>query len=202
LAGCADCRAEIEAARQLGLALHRLPSLEFPEQRFEAVLAQVRRDEELRAAGPRTGVWVRLRQRLADWMEPGTTGRAWRVALATSAVAVAALAVLAVVRQQAPARPSQAELAQAERDALMALAYVIRVTNGNSQEALSMAVADVVDGVSCVENVMGNVGVVVAEKTTQQLVEPLTYPARIAERRQPPPGPEARVDTTQQEERQ
>ena len=52
LAGCADCRAEIEAARQLDVALHRLPMLEFPQQRLEAVFAEVRRDEELHAIAP------------------------------------------------------------------------------------------------------------------------------------------------------
>jgi len=202
LAGCADCRAEIDAARQLGVALHRLPALEFPEPRLEAVLAQAR-DEERRAAAPDAGsVWSRLRERLAEWFEPHATGRAWRAALAASAVAVAAIAVVVVMRQQGPARPSQAELVQAERDALMALAYVIRVTEGSSQDALAVVVADVVDGVSRVENVMGNVGVVVAEKTAQQLAGPLTDPARTMKRRPQPSGPEARVDTTQQEERQ
>ena len=205
LVGCADCRAEVEAARQLGQALHRLPSLEFPAQRFAAVLAAVQRDERAHAPARRTvdrgSLWSRLQQRLANWSGPGITGRAWRAALATSAVAVAALAVLLVVRQQDAARPSPAELAQAEQEALLALAYVIQVTQGSSHDALSVAVADVLDGVSRVENVMGNVGIVVADKTTEHIVPSLTYAARFTDRQQPP-RPEARVDTTQQEERQ
>jgi anti-sigma factor RsiW len=202
LTGCADCRAEVDAARQLGQALHRLPILEFPAHRFATVLVEVQRDERAHAEARRAdGLWSRLRQRLAGWSEPGIAGRAWRAALATSAVAVAAVAVLLVLKQQGPARPSQAELAQAEQEALLALAYVIQVTQGSSQDALSVAVADVVDGVSRVENVMGNVGIVVADKTTEHIVPALTYPARLTDRQQPP-RPEARVDTTQQEERQ
>lgn len=203
LATCADCRAEYEAAQQLQQALRALPTLEYPTARLEAVFDQVARETAGEVTTPSGTVLERLRRWLLGSGWPGITTRPWRVAVATLAVAAVALTVTLVLRQPSQPGPSQVELAQAEREALLALAYVIHVTQGTSHAVLADAVGDVVREVAPVGGVMGNVGVVVAGMAAKQVVGPMTHSARATGTSRLWLQEEvAPADTMQEEERQ
>jgi len=107
LKACADCRDVAEGLARVQCLLRSLPEVPFPPEALEEVYARTIR----RRAAP-----VR---RYAAWT--------------TLAAAAAILAVVVLLRfhPQAPAGPSRAELAQADREARLALgvaARALRVT--------------------------------------------------------------------------
>jgi len=103
LAGCAGCTAELALARQIRSTLRALPPQACPPAVIRAVA------ERTQASAPWTA-------RLSAWL--GT--RRWQPAVALLVLFVAGL----VLWPAAPTRPSRAEIARAEDEVKLALAYL------------------------------------------------------------------------------
>lgn len=129
IAGCAACRAEERLARRLTHELAALPPLEGPDAMIETVLERAQAQEKTR----RQAVWSR---RLRDWLQP-----AWKPSLALAAC----LALFFAVQPPPPvAGPTAAEIAQAERQARLALAYIGRA---NRRAGLAVQRQVIADGI-------------------------------------------------------
>ena len=127
IAGCAACRAEERLARRLSAELAELPPLEGPDAMIETVLERARTQEQAR----RRALWGR---RLRGWLQP-----AWKPSLALAAC----LALFFAVQPPPPAAgPTAAEIAQAERQARLALAYIGRASRRAGLAVQQQVIAD------------------------------------------------------------
>jgi hypothetical protein len=116
LAGCPLCRAELVLAQRLGAELAALPALDCPDGLLEDVVAQARAER-----------WRSWAERVGWFLRP-----AWQPALGLAAV----LALFLALQPPAPSvvsAPSAAEIARAERQARLALAYIGRISRRTGQ---------------------------------------------------------------------
>lgn len=111
LAACAGCSAQLELARRICSELRELEPRSCPQQVTAAVVAHVE-------AHPS---WSR---RLASWLAPP---RRWQPALALLLVAALGLGVWYAVNREA-ANQQAAEVARAEAEVKLALAYLGRIS--------------------------------------------------------------------------